>query len=353
MSQDAVRLILSSVYIYMTLQHDMVLRKCSCLIGAKNVHCAKVLYGIQVLNDGFLPWHHHRSLWKVGGYYHWKHLGRKTHSHGYGKDEGIHPVAFGDAIHKKHDWNHYQHKAYEQQAHLGNALVESRSCTMSSHALGYCTKIGMVARRKDYALGRTTYHIRAHKADVVQVNNTARVLALSWQIGIFLNRIRLTRQARLAYKQVFRLYDAYVGRYHVACREHDNIAWHKFLIAYLIARWTATTCSSCSNHITSICHHHLQCLTRTVGFPLLAEAKYGTKDYHGRNDDDWSPILVGRISHPHIHDKRDSHQHGEHTHKGIDERLGKHHQRTLLLFVLNLVLSIKRLTLLNLFVDES
>ena len=67
----------------------------------------------------------------------------------------------------------------KMQAHLGNALVESRSCTMSSHALGYCTKIGMVARRKDYALGRTTYHIRAHKADVVQVNNTARVLALS------------------------------------------------------------------------------------------------------------------------------------------------------------------------------
>ena len=62
MSQDAVRLILSSVYIYMTLQHDMVLRKGSRLIGAKDVHCAKVLYGIKVLNDGFLPRHHHRSL---------------------------------------------------------------------------------------------------------------------------------------------------------------------------------------------------------------------------------------------------------------------------------------------------
>ena len=157
----------------------------------------------------------------------------------------------------------------------------------------------------------------------------------------------------MADEQILGFDNADVGRNHVAGREYDEVAGYQFLVADFIA-WSSTTGGRTeSHHITGIGHHLLQGLAGAVGFPFLHKTEDGAQDNHGRDNDDGSPVLVARISHPHIHHVGDGHQGGEHAYERIDKRLGKHHERLFLLLVYNLVLAIERLSLLYFFIGES
>ena len=199
-AQNAVCLVLRAIHVHVSLQHDVVLRQRARLVGAENIHRAEVLNGVKVLHDSLLARHGKRTLREVRRHDHRQHLRRQTHSHGYGEDERLHPVALRDAVHQKHDRHHYEHEAYEQQTHLRDATVERRSRTMSRHALRYSAEVGVVARSEHDTLGRTAHHVRAHEADIIEVNDAARVLARLRERGELLYRVGLARQTRLAHE---------------------------------------------------------------------------------------------------------------------------------------------------------
>ena len=164
--------VFAAIYIDMAFEDNVVLRQGARLVGAEDVHGAKVLDGVEVFDDGLLTRHHHRALGEIGGDYHGQHLGREAHCHRDGKDERLHPVALGDAVDEKHDGHHDQHEADEQQTDPGDALVEGGGCAVARHALGYRAQVGMVACGKDYGCGRATHHSGTHEADVVEFDNT-------------------------------------------------------------------------------------------------------------------------------------------------------------------------------------
>ena len=176
-AQDAVFLVLGSIHVYVALQYDVVLRQGARLVGTEDVHGAEILNGVQVLHDGFLARHDHRSFREVGGNDHRQHLWSQSHGHGDGEDEGLHPVALRNAVDQEYYRNHYEHEADEQQTHLGDSLVESRSGTMARHVLGNGSQIGVAAGGEDNAFCRSAHHVGSHKADVVEVNDAARMVA--------------------------------------------------------------------------------------------------------------------------------------------------------------------------------
>ena len=188
-AQNAVFLVLGSIHVHVALQYDVVLRQGARLVGTENVHGTEILNGVQILYDGLLARHDHRSFRKVGGNNHRQHLGGKSHGHGDGEDEGLHPVALRNAVDQEHDRYHYEHEADEQQTHLGDSLVESRGCTMARHVLGDGSQIGVVAGGKDDAFCRTAHHVGPHEADVVEVNDAARMVAVLRKIREFLDGI--------------------------------------------------------------------------------------------------------------------------------------------------------------------
>ena len=177
-AQDAIFLVLGSIHVHVALQYDVVLSQGAGLVGTEDVHGTEILNGVQILYDGLLARHDHRSFRKVGGYNHRQHLGSQSHGHGDGEDEGLHPVALRNAVYQKHNRHHHEHEADEQQTHLGDSLVESCSGTMTRHVLGDGSQIGVVAGGKDDAFCRTTHHVGTHETDVVEVNDAARMVAV-------------------------------------------------------------------------------------------------------------------------------------------------------------------------------
>lgn len=87
------------------------------------------------------------------------------------------PVALRNSVDQEYYRNHYEHEADEQQTHLGDSLVESRSGTMARHVLGNGSQIGVAAGGEDNAFCRSAHHVGSHKADVVEVNDAARMVA--------------------------------------------------------------------------------------------------------------------------------------------------------------------------------
>ena len=62
-------------------QDDAVLGEGAGLIGAKNIHGPKILDGIDIFDNYFLPRHGNRSAGKIGGNNHRQHFGRQPHGH--------------------------------------------------------------------------------------------------------------------------------------------------------------------------------------------------------------------------------------------------------------------------------
>ena len=65
--------------IQIMLQNDLVLRERSGFIRAKHVHCAKVLNGIQALDDHFAPAHGNSALGQIRTHDHGQHFRRQPY----------------------------------------------------------------------------------------------------------------------------------------------------------------------------------------------------------------------------------------------------------------------------------
>ena len=60
---------------------------------------------------------------------------------------------------------------------------------MTRHVLGDGSQIGVVAGGKDDAFCRTAHHVGPHEADIIKVNDAARMVAVLRKIREFLDGI--------------------------------------------------------------------------------------------------------------------------------------------------------------------
>ena len=347
MPQYALVVVIAPVGVDVFLKHDLVTRERSRLVSAQYVHRSEILYGVKILHNGFLARHGHGSFRKIGGDYHRKHFRGETHRHGNGKDECLQPVAFRESVHEKHERNHHKHEAYEQKAHPADALIESRCRTVAGDAFDNRAHISVVAGCEHYSGCGAADHIRAEETDVVEFGQPLIGRHAFQCMRMFFYRVRFSRERCLAHKQVFCLNDAHIGRYHVACRNHHDVARHEVGYVDLLIMITHTP------DIAGIGYHPEQRLARCSGLPFLSELENGARNNHDRNDDDCCPVLLTRIGSEHIKDKRHHHKNREHADERIDESLYESGKGILLLFVLHLVAPEDSPSALDLFGTQS
>ena len=201
----------------MVLQHDFILRQGAGFIGAQDVHRAKVLYRVEVLDDHFLFRQLHRPARQGRGDDHRQHFRGQAHRDGEREQRRLPPVAFGVAVNQQHDRGHHQHKADQQHADPADAFLKGvRLAFLLADAASQLAKPGAAAGGENNRLRRTADHVGAHKAQGVALQRVC--LQRVAGAGHFFHRQRFTGQRGLSDKQVARLNDAQVCRDHVSRR---------------------------------------------------------------------------------------------------------------------------------------
>lgn len=341
-AEDAPAVVGAAVGVDVAFEHDLVAGQRPGLVRAENVHRPEVLDRVQVLDDHLLARHGDSSLREVCRDDHRQHLGREPDGHRHGEDEGLQPVALGDAIDQEDERHHDEHEADEQQAHPGDAPVERRGRTVADDGPGDRTQVGVAARPEDDGRGRSADDVRPHVADVVQFDHASPDILPAPGVGSLLDRLRLAGQRRLADEEVLGLDDPHVGRDHVPGGERDDVARHELLDRELLDLAPRTL------HRAGVLHHLPERLARPAGPPVLAEADDDAQQDHRRNDQDRRPLLLLGGGRPDVEDIRDDDQQGQNPDERVDERPDEHRHGVLPPFVLDLVPAVLRLTALHL-----
>ena len=118
--------ILVTVNVQMIFQYNLILRQRACFIGTKNINRAKVLDGIEILDDGFLFAHGNSALSQAGCNNHRQHLRRQSYGNRDAEQEGLQPIALGDAVDEEYQRNHNQHEAYQYPGNSIDTFSEAR-----------------------------------------------------------------------------------------------------------------------------------------------------------------------------------------------------------------------------------
>ena len=194
MTQNTAAFIAAPVGIDVFFQYNLVAGEGTGFVGTENVHGPEVLNGIQVFYDGFFLGHGYGSFGKVGRHNHRKHFRREAHGYRYGKDKSFQPVAFGHSVDQKHEGNHDEHEAYEQEADFADSFVESGGGTVSGNAAGDGAQVSVVSGGNDNAGGRTADYVGAHETDVFQFYDTAFAVFVRICFRALFNRVRFSCQ---------------------------------------------------------------------------------------------------------------------------------------------------------------
>ena len=128
--------------IQVVLQNDLVEGQSARLVSAQNIHRPQILYGIEVLDDGFFVGHAYRALGKACCHNHGQHFGGKPNRDGKGKQGSVYPVTLGETIDKQNQGHHDQHKANKYPGNLVNAFFKAGLCWLGCNALGHFAKYG-------------------------------------------------------------------------------------------------------------------------------------------------------------------------------------------------------------------
>ena len=206
------------------LEDDLVLGEGAGLVGAQHIHRAEVLDRIEALDHHFALGHGRSTLGQVGADDHRQHFRGKADGYRQGKQEGIAPIALGEAIEEKHDGYHHQHEADQQPADTVHAPVEGGLHPRADNRLGQGAKVSARPCCHHHCFSAAADHVGAHEADVRQVQQVALVggqgrgglLRDIAQGVVLLHRQGFAGQHGLADKQVAGLDQADIGGDHVA-----------------------------------------------------------------------------------------------------------------------------------------
>ena len=281
-TQDAQ--IISTVYVHVILQNDLILGQRTGLIGAQNVDRTKILDGIEVFDDGFLPAHGHRALGQTGGHDHGQHFRGQTDRDGDAEQERTQPVALGQTVDEKDQRNHDHHKADEHPGNRVDALGEAGLDRFLGDRRGHRAKQGVVTDGQYDAACAARNDVTAHKSDVGIFGDGA--------VGVWVasrclfHRFALAGQTGLTDKEVFCLDDAQISRNHVAGRQMDDIADHDLVQTNFLHGMTlAVNRAGGGDHGQQLC-------SRVAAARFLNKAQdTGNKD-HGEDDHDGQTVKV-------------------------------------------------------------
>ena len=194
MTKNTFTVVVTTICIDIFLQHDFIASQCTGFISTEYVHCSKILNSIEILYYCFLFGHGYRSFRKVGSHNHWQHFRGKPHCNGYGKNESLEPVSFRETIHEKHKWNHYQHKANQQEADFTNTFIKSCSGTVSNQTFCNRTQICFIPCFINNTFCCATYHIGTHITNIVQLYDASFPKLLALYLRKLLYRLGLSCQ---------------------------------------------------------------------------------------------------------------------------------------------------------------
>ena len=209
----------------MTLQDDAVLRQRAGFVGAQHIHRAKILNRIEALRDDLSARHRDRTLGEVDRHDHGQHFGCEANGHRHCEQQRLQPIVLGHTIDQEHARHHDNDEADHQPGEPvdspiergGNASPGDLVCELAEE----CALSG--PQQDAYAIAR--YDIRAHEAQVRQVERTTAVLLAG--VGILLRGHGLAGQGRLVDEQVLGFEQAQVRRDHIAGGQPHDIARHQ------------------------------------------------------------------------------------------------------------------------------
>src|SRR5476651_927064 len=171
------RVIALAADIDVVLEDDLVLGQGAGLVGAQHVHGAEVLDGVQALDHHLAPGHGHGALGEVGADDHRQHFRGQADGDRQGEEQGVAPVAFGKAVEQEHYWHHHQHETDQQPADAVHPAVKGGLHPRADNRIGQRAEVGARASGDHHGLGGAADHVGAHEADVLQVQQIARVAA--------------------------------------------------------------------------------------------------------------------------------------------------------------------------------
>ena len=211
----------------MPLQDDAVLGQGAGLVGAQDVHRAEVLDRVEALHDDLLARHGDRALGEVHRHDHRQHFRRKADGHRHREEQRLQPVVLRQAVDQEDGRDHDQDEADHQPGEPVDALVEGGRNVPPGDLVGELAEECVGPGPKDHAGGVARYDVRAHEAEVRQVEGIVAVLVA--RVGVFLGGHGLARQGGLVDEQVLGFEQAQVRRDHVARGKPHDIARHELL----------------------------------------------------------------------------------------------------------------------------
>ena len=200
----------------MALEHDAVLGEGAGLVGAEDVDGAEVLDRVEALDDDAGAAEVDGTLAEAGGDEHGQHLGREADGDGEREEQGVNPVAFGDAGDDEDHRQHDEHEAHEQAARRLDSHIERGLALAADERARRLAKHRAGARSDDDAARVAGDHGRAHEGEVGQVGDGRRgdveaLEARDIEARALLDGFGLAGERRLAHEEVASGKDAQVG----------------------------------------------------------------------------------------------------------------------------------------------
>ena len=115
-----------AAYVEMQAERDLVLRQRSGLIGAQDVHGAKILNGVEPLYDHLLSRHGDRALGEIYRDDHREQFRRQADRHREPEQQRLPPIALRQPVDQEDRWREDEHEADHQPYGSAYAFVESR-----------------------------------------------------------------------------------------------------------------------------------------------------------------------------------------------------------------------------------
>ena len=217
---------LVALHVAVPLQDHCVHGERARLVRAQHVHRSEVLNRVQALHDHVFPRHRHGPLGEAYRNDHREHLGRESDGDRQGKEEGFVPVVLGQSVDEKDDGHHHRHEPDHEPGESVDADVERRL----RRGLGE-----FAGQRPEQGAGACLHHDRGRGAalhtgaEEAQIRTFERILIRSplQDLGLFGGE-GLPRERRLADEQILGRQQSHVCRYHVAGRQHDDVARDDF-----------------------------------------------------------------------------------------------------------------------------
>ena len=306
-AQHSVVLVAHDVHV--AFEHDLVLGEGAGLVAAQHVHGAEILDGGQLLDDDVPAAHLLGAAGEAGGHDDRQHLRGDAHGNRHREEQGIEPVALGEAAREEDDGAHHEHEAHEHARDVGDATVEGRGAGGVAERAGELADAGVTGRGNGDRRGRAALHRGAGERDVGAVGESEAgrgdACLRGFRVrrdggGDLLDRLGLAGEGALVHEEVLGLENAQVGGHEVAGSEADDVAGHDLGHGELLLGLAS------ADDAAGVGHELLERSRGARALALLYEREDARDSYHHGDDDGGGGVAVVRCGKDDVGVERDA-----------------------------------------------